>query len=147
MIFKQNIAYKQYSIAPNSYKNLYMGMESAYMQETIRLVGERIREARKRKGLTQEEVAELAAMDATYYGRVERGEANVSLALLTAIASAVGVSLVKLVDVGVDKSHAQMVTELVSAVQSLPEAEIRRLYHVYPLLFPPCDVMFPSRTG
>lgn len=51
-------------------------------------LGERIRETRKRKGWTQEELAEHAAIDRSYLGGVERGERNVTFTMLVAITSA-----------------------------------------------------------
>ncbi len=43
------------------------------VMETI-LIGDRIRELRKSKGLTQEELAEKADMSVTFLGEVERNE-------------------------------------------------------------------------
>ena len=55
--------------------------------------GERVRQLRKRSGLTQEELAELAGLHQTYIGVVERGEKNISLMNIERIAKSLGVSL------------------------------------------------------
>ena len=53
--------------------------------------GRRVRSLRRRRGLTQEGLAERADLHATYLGSIERGERNVTLAKIVAIARALGV--------------------------------------------------------
>lgn len=48
-------------------------------------LGDRIREQRKKLGLTQEELAHKAEIDRSYIGGVERGERNLTLKVLCAI--------------------------------------------------------------
>ncbi|NOU96214.1 helix-turn-helix domain-containing protein [Paenibacillus sp. LMG 31456] len=45
----------------------------------LKKVGQRLRELRKQKGLTQEELAERCGFHYTYIGGVERAEKNISL--------------------------------------------------------------------
>jgi transcriptional regulator with XRE-family HTH domain len=58
--------------------------------------GARVRELRLVKKLSQEELAFKAGMHRTYLGGIERGERNPSLKNITAIASALGVTLYEL---------------------------------------------------
>jgi transcriptional regulator with XRE-family HTH domain len=60
-------------------------------------LGQRIRLFRKQKGLSQEELAEVTGLHRTYIGGVERGERNISIVNLTAIAKALDISLSELV--------------------------------------------------
>ncbi|MGE0621123.1 MAG: helix-turn-helix domain-containing protein [Pseudomonadales bacterium] len=60
--------------------------------------GARVREIRAQRGLSQEELADLAGMDRSYVGGVERGERNVSLVNICRLAGALGVSPAKLMD-------------------------------------------------
>lgn len=53
--------------------------------------GERIRELRKQRGLSQELLALACDLDRTYIGGVERGERNISLINIYKIAEALGV--------------------------------------------------------
>lgn len=106
------------------------------MHHIAKQVGIRIRDTRQRKKLTQEEVAEKAAINATYYGRVERGDTNVSLNLLADISVALEVPLIELLDVSPEQSSEIMISEIVNAIQKLPKKEIFRLYQMYNLLFP-----------
>lgn len=63
------------------------------MPERIRKqLGNRIRERRKSLGFSQERLAEDAGLHRTYVGAVERGERNVSLDNIVAIATALHTS-------------------------------------------------------
>jgi transcriptional regulator with XRE-family HTH domain len=59
--------------------------------------GEVVRSRRKTVGLTQEELAERAAIHPTYVGLVERGERNPSLDVAARIANALDVTLAELI--------------------------------------------------
>ena len=54
-------------------------------------LGAAIREARKAKGISQEALAELAGIDRSYMGGIERGEHNLAIMNLLKIADALGV--------------------------------------------------------
>jgi transcriptional regulator with XRE-family HTH domain len=59
--------------------------------EILRLFGERLRELRTERGLTQEQLAEAAGVDRNYIGQIERGERNVALVNIVTIAGALKV--------------------------------------------------------
>ena len=63
------------------------------MTKDPRLVafGNRIRELRKERGLSQEAIADLAGIDRSYMGHIERGELNVTLIKIYQIASALDI--------------------------------------------------------
>ncbi len=61
--------------------------------------GQRVRELRKQKDLSQEALALACDLDRTYVGGVERGERNISLLNIHKIAKALGVSAKDLLDV------------------------------------------------
>lgn len=58
--------------------------------------GERVREIRKEKGLSQEELAHKADLHRTYIGMIERAEKNITLLNIEKIASALEVNIKKL---------------------------------------------------
>jgi transcriptional regulator with XRE-family HTH domain len=66
-------------------------MSSRREQEIQKRFGARMRELRLKKGLSQEGLALTCGLDRTYVGSVERGERNISLINIHAIASALGV--------------------------------------------------------
>ena len=53
----------------------------------------RLRELRQERGLSQEDLADLAGCHRTYVGMIERQQGNPSLAVLAALAAGLGVSL------------------------------------------------------
>lgn len=55
--------------------------------------GRRMRELRKERGLSQEELAHRAGLHYTYIGGIERGERNPALVNISRIAAALGMSL------------------------------------------------------
>jgi len=59
--------------------------------------GQAVRKLRLAKGLSQEQLAELADIHRTYIGDVERGARNISLVNMTKIAAALGVPLSRLI--------------------------------------------------
>lgn len=59
--------------------------------------GRRVREARKNKGISQESLAEMAGIDRSYMGNIERGEKNVTLKKVYEICDALEVDINDLV--------------------------------------------------
>jgi transcriptional regulator with XRE-family HTH domain len=55
-------------------------------ERSLKILGERIRRARRKTGLSQEELAFHADIDRSYMGGVERGERNLSFVKLCSIA-------------------------------------------------------------
>lgn len=58
--------------------------------------GKRVRELRKKEGLSQEELAHKANLHRTYIGMIERAEKNITLSNIAKIANALDTSLSKL---------------------------------------------------
>lgn len=49
------------------------------MNDRVKLFGLNVRRIRKSKGISQERLAELAGIDRSYMGNIERGEKNITL--------------------------------------------------------------------
>jgi len=59
---------------------------------TNEAVGSAIREARKARGYSQEVFAQVAGLDRSYMGAIERGEFNVTLDTLLKVTTALGLT-------------------------------------------------------
>lgn len=59
-------------------------------RNTLSILGERIRVARKELGWSQEDLANYSDIDRSYIGGVERGERNLTFTMLCQIAKALG---------------------------------------------------------
>jgi transcriptional regulator with XRE-family HTH domain len=55
--------------------------------------GEKVRKERIRKGLSQEQLADLAGVHRTYIGMIERAEKNITLENIEKITKALGLKL------------------------------------------------------
>jgi transcriptional regulator with XRE-family HTH domain len=55
--------------------------------------GNRIKELRKEKGLSQEKLANLAEIDRTYLPTIEKGERNVSIEIIEKLAIALEIKI------------------------------------------------------
>jgi transcriptional regulator with XRE-family HTH domain len=67
-----------------------------FVSDVVKRVGERIRQLRKDKGLSQEQLAELSGLHTNYVGQAERGEKNLTIATLQKVVGGLGVSLEEL---------------------------------------------------
>ena len=61
-------------------------------------LGIRIKELRKKKGLSQEKLANLAEIDRTYLPTIEKGERNVSIEIIERLAKALDIKIKDLFD-------------------------------------------------
>lgn len=57
------------------------------MDELALVIGQNIRKRRKERGLTQDDFALVSKIDRSYIGRIERGEANLTVEKLYIIAA------------------------------------------------------------
>jgi transcriptional regulator with XRE-family HTH domain len=93
------------------------GMSRQY-SDAAQIVGVRIRRIRHGLGLSQEDVANLAEIHVTNYGKIERGAANPSLTTLVRIADALDANPAELVDgiIGAavpDRTHQLTAADLI----------------------------------
>lgn len=66
------------------------------VSSTHKKLGERIKELRKKEGMSQEKLADEVEIDRSYMGFLERGERNATLNKLKDIAKALKISLAEL---------------------------------------------------
>ena len=85
------------------------------------IIGVRLKQHRKRLGLTQEEFAEKCGLHTTYIGQLERGKKNASLESIEKIVQGLGISFETLFEkltpgVNAELSPAAKCYELVDAL-------------------------------
>ena len=69
----------------------------------VKALGERIRELRLKKDISQEELSNEADVPLSQIGRIERGEINPTISSIYVIAQALGVDLKTLLDFKIKK--------------------------------------------
>ena len=70
-----------------------MATKKKHKDPTLTRLGENLRKARERRGLSQEELAFQAGVHRTYVGGVERGEYNATILTLLRFTRTLGISL------------------------------------------------------
>lgn len=79
------------------------------------LIGRRIQELRKAKGLSQEKVAEKADISPTYLSRIECGRENPTLDMFIKLSNALEIEMWEMFDFG----HVVSNKELKGAIQNI----------------------------
>ena len=102
------------------------------MSDIAKILGQRIRNYRTAKGLSQEKLAELSGCHHTYVGQIERGEKNATIESIARISSALNVSLEKLFEkLGTrDNSETSIPLQCYELLASKTKAEQERLYRI-----------------
>jgi transcriptional regulator with XRE-family HTH domain len=67
-------------------------------KDILKLLGRKVRDRRTKKGLSQEEFADLAGLDRTYVSGIERGVRNPTIRTLKTIADALDISVSELLE-------------------------------------------------
>lgn len=98
------------------------------MSDIAKIIGQRIRNYRTQKGLSQEKLAELAGCHPTYIGQLERGEKNATLESVEKIASAMDISLSEIFDKLGKSGGNNIAAKCYDLVASKNEAEQKQLY-------------------
>jgi len=90
-----------------------------------RLIGLRIKELRKSKGLSQEELAERAETSPNYLSRMERGTENPTLDMLIKLANALEVEMWEMFDFGHEVSLKELRETMGRFLKELDEDKLR----------------------
>jgi len=100
------------------------------MADSTKLLGSRIRELRKQKGLTQEQLGESSNIGAQCISLVEREGANVTLALAENIANGLQVDLKDLFDFDHKADDEQLRSNLKAMIDSAEGEKLQQLHRV-----------------
>ena len=97
-------------------------------------MGTRIKAARERVHLTQEQLAEIVDISPTHMSVIERGVKTPKLDTFVRIANALGVSADALLQDGVDHANESIMAELSIRIGRLPQTEQDRILNVIRVL-------------
>ena len=100
------------------------------MKMVFKYLGQRIREERTKYRLTQEQLAEVAEVNESYVGQVERGEKNPSLETVVSIANSLGVTVDYLLQEEVNVEPNGLINELISITKDKDPDELRLMLNI-----------------
>src|SRR6185437_6294528 len=92
--------------------------EAAYLRQ----LGERVRVARARRGMTRKILAQQSGVSERYLAQLETGQGNISIVLLRQVAAAMGLPLAELVREGPERPVE--LAPLVESLERLAPAEL-----------------------
>lgn len=95
---------------------------------TKRLIGLRIKELRRKRGLTQEEVAAQADITAKHLSSIELGKENPTLDTFLKLSSVLKVELWELLNYGHEIKRKELQAKLTTRLKSLKEEELKLVY-------------------
>src|SRR4030066_1590545 len=90
-----------------------------------KIIGHRIKEIRKSKGLSQEMLAEKAETSPNYLSRMERGTENPTLDMLIKLSNALEVEMWEMFDFGHVVSQKELKETFQSFLKTTDEATLR----------------------
>ena len=96
----------------------------------IEKLGLRIRELRKKNGLTQDALAENSGITGKYMGMVERGEVNVSVKVLESLSEELGVKVTDLFDFEYKLTTEEQRKELLRMIERASDSELKLLFKI-----------------
>ena len=91
-------------------------------------LGARIKELRKSKNITQEELVELIGSDTNNLSRIENGKKFMSAEKLSKIADALNVDIKELFDFGHILSDDELKTEIIADINTLSTKQLKYIY-------------------
>ncbi|MGM1020405.1 MAG: helix-turn-helix domain-containing protein [Bacillota bacterium] len=110
------------------------------MTDLAELIGVRIRQIRKSRGLTQEQLGERAELQSTYIGGVERGERNISIETLEKLIKALKMSPSEFfyfgdnpIEKNTDKN--KLIHIFISKLMKQENKNIRKMINIYKEIF------------
>ena len=103
------------------------------MNIDYKLIGERIKQARKARGLTQETLAERLNVSIGYVSQVERGITKISLDLLGAISSILECDVASFVSESAIKSGEYLESEIIGEIKKLDNSKRKYILEIIKL--------------
>ena len=90
-----------------------------------KMIGMRIRNIRKRAGISQEELAESVDISATHISHIENGSTKLSLTVLVNIASVLSVQIDELLFDHVSSSSDHIISNIIGSLSSCSKQQLK----------------------
>lgn len=110
------------------------------MVSLTKLIGQRIRQLRKERNLTQEELGERADLQSQYIGGVERGERNISLETLEKIIVGLKMTPVQFfsfneISPNLTSTKDELIEIFFADLKGKSLKEVQRVFDIYKLMY------------
>jgi len=100
------------------------------MKSTSKLIGSRIKELRRTKNLSQDQLSERIGVDSKHLSRIELGKSFSSLETLEGIAKELQVELKDLFDFSHLEAHEMNKKQILDLLDGLSQDKLRMIYKV-----------------
>lgn len=94
------------------------------------IIGERLKDARIKKGLTQEQLAEKIDVSVAFLSRVERGDTKINLPRLMQVCELLDVSIGYVLDGTSNTSINYLNNEFQNLLKNCPPEKIKLIYDI-----------------
>lgn len=95
------------------------------MKDYIRSIAENIRKLREQRGMTQEELAELAGISQSHLSKIEAGSRNIGMKTYTRILEALGAVPILVSEVERIERHVELMERFMFIIKECSEAELK----------------------
>ena len=100
------------------------------MESIKKFLGQRIKEIRKSKSLTQPALAELVNVDSKYISRIETGNSYPSLDTLEGIAKALSVDVKELFNTSHLRDKDELIKNITQKLMSTSSTNVKLIYQI-----------------
>lgn len=105
-------------------------------QNTVSIIGQKIRQYRILRNLTQDELAEVIGSTGSYIGRIERGEQNVKIETLEKIATAMEIDIFLLFQQEVEPlQEYPWIQKTIGLLLEQPEKKQQKAFYILKEIF------------
>lgn len=94
------------------------------------LIGQRIREVRTEKHLTQEALANAVNVNVSHISNIETGKTKISLTLLVAVSNTLDVTVDYLLEHAYDDSQSVIENEFLKTIQNMDKDKLEMLLRI-----------------
>lgn len=96
----------------------------------LKLFGKRIKELRKNKKLTQEQLGELVGIDFKQIGNIETGTYFTTMPTLEKIAKALDVEIFELFNFNHNDSREILIENIIKMIKEAPDDNLKIIYRI-----------------